>query len=144
MAEVKTYDPKSVVLTVGGFPISGYADGEFISFEYDEDAYSKVTGADGISSRAKSNNNDGAITITLQQTSPSNDVLTNIAVADKLSNTGVVPVIMKDTLGTTTIFAANGWVRKIPVVSYSKEVSNREWVLDLSSVEVFLGGNQIV
>lgn len=143
MAEVKTYDPKSIALTVNGIPISGFADGEFISFEYDEDAFSKVTGADGISSRAKSNNNDGNLTITLQQTSPSNDVLTGIAVADKLSNTGVVPVILKDILGTTTIFSANGWIRRIPQVNYSKEISNREWVLDLSSVEVFLGGNQV-
>ena len=145
MPNVRTYDPKQVILTVGGFPIGGYADGTFIQHEYDEDAFAKVTGADGFSSRAKSQNNDSMLTITLAQTSPSNNTLSALALADKLSNTGVVPVVMKDVGGTpggeTTLFSANGWVRKQANLEYGKEITNREWILDLTDTDLLVGGN---
>lgn len=141
MPSVRTYDPKRVVLTVGGFPIGGYADGTFIQHEYDEDAYSKVSGADGFSSRAKSQNNDSMLTITLAQTSPSNDTLSAIALADKLSNTGVVPVVCKDIGGTTVLFSANGWVRKQANLEFGKEITNREWILDLTDTDLVVGSN---
>lgn len=143
MPSVRTYDPKQVVLTVGGIPIGGYADGTFIEHEFDDDAFTKVTGADGFSSRAKSNNYDSMITVTLAQTSPSNDTLNAFAIADKLSNSGVVPVVLKDVGGTTTIFSANGWIRKQANVEFGKEITNREWVLDLVSTDAVVGGNVI-
>lgn len=138
---VRTYDPKQIILTVGGIPIGGYADGTFIGFEYDEDAFTKVTGADGITSRSKSNNYAGFMAVTLAQTSPSNDVLSAIALADRLSNTGVVPIIMKDIGGTTVLFSANGWVRKSSNVDEAKEISDREWTLDMADVDTLVGGN---
>jgi len=139
--EVKTYDPKKVILTVGGIPIGGYADGTFIQFEYDEDAFSKVTGADGITSRSKTNNYGGMLTVTLAQTSLSNNVLSALVIADRLSNSGIVPVIAKEIGGTTIVFSANGWVRKQANLEYSKEITDREWVLDLVDVDVVIGGN---
>lgn len=141
MPEVRTYDPKKVVLTIGGIPIGGYADGTFIAFEHDEDAFNKVTGADGITSRSKTNNYAGMMTITLAQTSPSNNVISGFAIADKLTNSGIVPVIAKEVGGTTVVFSANGWVRKQANLEYSKEITDREWVLDLANVDVVIGGN---
>jgi hypothetical protein len=138
---VKTYDPKSVQVIIGGVQISGFADGTFLSIERDEDAFTKVTGADGETSRAKSNNKAGMFTLTLQQTSASNDVLTGFALADELNNDGVVPVLIKDNLGTTTVFTANGWVRRLPTAEFAKEITNREWTLDLADMTYFVGGN---
>lgn len=143
MPEVRTFDPKQTVLTVGGIPIGGFADGTFLQFEYDEDAYNKVVGADGITSRAKTNNQGGTLTITLAQTSPSNDILSGYANTDKLSNTGVVPVVVKDVNGTTVIFAPNGWVRKQASLEWGKEISDNEWILDLTDVDVVIGGNVV-
>ena len=141
MPSVRTYDPKSVILTVGGFPIGGYADGTFINHEYDEDSFAKVTGADGFTSRAKTQNRGSFLTINLAQTSPSNDTLSGLALADQLSNTGVVPVVLKDILGTTVLFSANGWVRKPANLEYGKEITNREWILDLTDTDLVVGNN---
>jgi hypothetical protein len=138
---LKTYDPKKVILVIGGVPIGGYADGTFILFERTTDMFSKVVGADGEVSRAKSNDKTGQFTITLLQTSDSNDILSGIAELDERLNSGVVPAILKEMNGTTTIFSGTVWVRKKPNIEYSKEVTNREWVLDAAESEVFVGGN---
>lgn len=137
---LKTIDPKNVILNVGGVPIGGYADGTFISFEMAEDAYSTSVGADGETVRVKSNNRMGALTLTLQQTSDSNTALSVIAELDQQANAGVVPVLIKEIGGETIIVSGRGWVRKIPVAEYGKEVANREWVIDMADVKPFVGG----
>jgi len=138
---VRTYDPKSVVITIGGVPMSGFADGTFLVVDRDENAFTKVTGADGTSTRVKSNNRSGSMTLTLKQSSPSNDVLSGFAALDELSNSGVVPILIKDLSGNSLFFSATGWVQKYPSSEFAKEISNREWVLDLVDVDMFVGSN---
>ena len=58
--------------------MSGFADGTFLTVDRDDDQWAKVTGADGTSTRIKSNNRSGNMTLTLKQSSPSNDVLSRI------------------------------------------------------------------
>ncbi len=141
MADLRTYDPKKVIVNVGGVPISGFADGTFISAERDNDAWSKVSGADGVVSRAKSNDLTGTITLTLQQTSPANDVLTGFAIADELTNAGVVPVSVTDLGGRTLITSAFSWVIKRATAEFGKEIANREWTIACADLKMFLGGN---
>ena len=138
---VRTYDPKQVNILIGGIPISGYADGTFVTVARDEDAFTKVSGADGIVSRAKTNNTMGTMTLTLAQTSPSNDALSAFATIDEISNVGVVPILVKDNSGRSIHFAANAWVKKMPDSGYAKEVGNREWIFDLADYSPFVGGN---
>jgi hypothetical protein len=138
---LKTYDPKKVILTVGGVPIGGYADGTFIGLERTNDAYSVHSGADGEVARAKSNDRTAQLTITLAQTSDSNAVLSGIAQLDERANAGVVPVILKEIGGLTTVFSGTCWVRKQANIEYAKEITNREWILDMAESEVLVGGN---
>lgn len=141
MPGVKTYDPKQVVVSVGGIPISGYADGTFVNVTRDEDAFTKRTGADGEASRAKSNNRGGSITVTLQQTSLSNDALSALALVDENTGDGVVPVIVKDVRGTTLCYSSAGWIKKMPDAEFSKEIQDREWVIDCADLRFNVGGN---
>ena len=138
---LRTIDPKKVIITIGGVPMTGYADGEFVSIERSSDAFEKATGADGITSRVKLNDSSGEMTLTLAQTSPSNDVLTAFAVADDLTGSGVVPVSVTDLSGRTVVASALGWIKKLPTVSFDKSVGNREWKLDLADLVMFVGGN---
>lgn len=138
---LRTYDPRQVNISVGGVPMQGFADGTFLLIDRDEDAFTKVTGADGTSTRVKSNNRSGTLTLTLKQSSPSNDVLSGFAALDELSNSGVVPVLVKDNSGTSIYFSATGWVQKFPASEFGKEINNREWILDLVDVDIFVGSN---
>lgn len=138
---MRTYDPKAVQLVVGGSIIGGYADGSMIQFERDEDMFTKHVGTDGNVSRSKTNNRAGKYTITLAQTSPSNDILSGYMLLDELSNNGVVEVLLTDADGTTAIFSGQAWVMKPPGAEFAKEIGDRVWVLDAGETDVFIGGN---
>lgn len=136
-----TYDPKNVSLIVGGVTIKGYADGTFINAERNEQAFNLKVGASGEGARAKSNNKSGKVTITLLQTSSSNDSLTAFAAADELSNTGVVPILIRDNSGRTLITALSSWVQKYANSEFGKEISNRVWIIETDELNIFVGGN---
>ncbi|HKL77616.1 MAG TPA: phage protein [Gammaproteobacteria bacterium] len=138
---VYTYAAESVRIIVGGVPISGLADGTFVSISRDEQAYNKTTGADGTTSRSRTGNRAGTIAITLQQTSPSNDTLSGFMLADEASDQGVVPVLIKDTSGRTLHYANSAWVQQKPDEEFGKEISDREWTLDCARIDSFVGGN---
>lgn len=138
---VRTYDPSKEVITFGGVPLSGFADGTFIRASRSGDAFSKHSGADGVTSRSKSSDKSGEVVITLAQTSPSNDYLSAIAALDENSGLGVLPLASKDLSGRTTIFADNAWIRKVTDKEGAKEITNREWVIDCANLKMFVGGN---
>jgi len=141
MAQIRTYAADEVRIVVGGAPITGLADGTFVSVSRDEQAYNKVTGADGTTSRAKTANRAGTITLTLQQTSPANDVLSGYMIADEQDNSGVVPVLVKDGSGRTVVSAASAYVQQAPDADFSKDIEEREWVLECAGIDMFVGGN---
>jgi hypothetical protein len=137
---VKNYDPKQIIVSVGGNIIVAFAAGTFLSASRNEAAFVLTVGADGETARARSRNRSGLLTLTLMQTSPSNDVLSAFAAADELSGTGVVPVLVKDLLGTSLLAAQNGWVQKLADVEFGAELSNREWVIECDFLGMFAGG----
>lgn len=138
---VKTYDPKQVSVIVGGKIMQGFADGTFVMVERDEQAFTKKIGVDGEGTRAKSNNKGGKVTITLMQSSSSNDDLSAIAAADELNNSGVVPILIRDASGRSLYSALTAWVQKQTNGEFAGEVSHREWVIDTDELIMFAGGN---
>lgn len=140
---VHTVDPKNVIISVGGVNISGFADGTFLEITADTQQFTKVIGADGFATRVKTNNYGGVLTITLAQSSPSNDVLSALLNADRVSNSGVVPILIRDITGTTIIFSASGWIQQLPDTAYGNTINNRAWVFDLAEMDVFIGGNGV-
>jgi len=144
---VRTYNPGAVILTIGGTPVSGYADGTFIRVERKNDSFTMVSGADGVVSRSKTNDFSGTITLTLAQTSPLNAVLSAFAAADELTNKGIFPVSCMDSSSSmikgqySLHFSAYGWIRKPASAEYGKDISNREWVIDCADLMMFAAGN---
>jgi len=138
---VRTYDPKDVSILVGGVPIKGFADGEFVRVNKKSDAFTLVVGSDGVVSRAASNDNTGEMVIMLSQTSPSNDTLSALHLADLATKSGVVPILITDNSGRSVYVSAFGWIRKLPDSSFGKDITNREWNLDMADFSAFIGGN---
>ena len=136
------YDPAQVILIVGGSPMSGYVDGTFIEVSFDEQQWNKVTGADGMTQRSKTNNFAGSITLTLLNSAASNDVLSALWNTDRNNNNGAVPVLVKDLSGRTLWQAEHGWIQQMPNQGFSKNAENREWVIDCDALSGLAGGNQ--
>ena len=143
MPGVKTYDPNQVVVSFFGVPLSGFADGTFISIAPAADRFTKAVGADGEVTRSKSSDRTSEATLTLQQSSLSNDVLSGFLALDDLNNAGKGPLLIQDKGGTTVFFSAEAWIRTPPTQAYSKEVENRDWIFDTGQPEIFVGGSTL-
>lgn len=138
---VYTYDPKNVIVTIGGVPMSGYSDGTFLEITRNEPTWNLVVGADGLVTRGKTNNFSGSMVITLKQSSPSNDVLSGFMAIDEANNTGVFPILVKDLSGNSIYFGGNCWITKYADSTFGKDISDRTWTLNLDVADIFVGSN---
>jgi arabinogalactan endo-1,4-beta-galactosidase len=138
-----TYDPSKVVLVIKGIPISGYTDGTGIKVSRSNDMYTKKSGMDGVTSRAKSSDRSGEVVITLTQTSPSNDILSALAAIDDSQGAGVTSILISDLSGTSLHGSSSAWIRKFSDAEYGKEISDRQWTIDCADLTMHVGGNII-
>ena len=138
---VRTYSSRRVSIIIGGTPITGFAPDTFINVAPSADNFTKSVGASGEVSRAEMADRTGQVTLTLQQTSPSNDFLTDLYIQDRQTLAETVTFLLKDENGTTKIEAEDCWVQRIPDVEMAQEVGTREWTLDLGDMVDFIGSN---
>lgn len=141
MAAPATYNPADVHIIFNGVPIEGYADGQFVLVARANPMWTSGTGSDGSGWRAKSNDRSGSVTVTLLQTSPSNDELGLLAQADELAGQGMGPLMVKDTSGRSIAFTDAAWCEKMPDMSFEREVVSRVWVFKSTDLTHQPGGN---
>jgi len=127
------------------FSVVGFGEGEFLTVELADDDYTTVSGADGLVVRSFKPNPIGNCSLTLQQTSPSNDALTFLRNKDKeIIGAGIftleviVPPITNDVTqiagirsGLSTVITATGYISKIANYTYGKESGERQWGITL-------------
>ena len=136
---LRAFDPKKVKVTVAGLNIVGFSE-EKVMVERSNNSWELTVGCDGEATRVKSNDLSGKITLTLQQTSPSNDFLTTVFYNDQANNE-VVRVEILDTSGKSKIVAAKAWIEKMPEASYGKTHSDRQWVFCTNNISYYMAGN---
>lgn len=137
---VKQYDPKEVTQIMAGDILDGYADGTFITVERNEDSASYQRGAQGGGTRVLTSDRSGRVTMTLQQTSPSNAVLDAQRIAMEIGNVGIFSFLGKDNLGGDRWAAATAWVVKPATLEYANELSNREWIVETDELNLTILG----
>jgi hypothetical protein len=143
--EVYNVDFSMVQISFRGIPLSGFSEGaDSIQVERDDDSFEKKAGGDGITTRVKKLNKGGSIKLKLQQSSPSNDVLSAAHKADDLTGTGAGALSITDLSGRTVIVTATAWVKKLASVSLGNQMSDREWTLDCANIEMNVAGNTSV
>lgn len=138
---VRTYDPKKYIIVFGAIPMTGFAEGTFITLARNGDLFEKSRGADGTVDRINKNASDFSVTITVKQTSLTNDALSAVMIVDMKNNTGVYPLTIKDLGGTTVFFAQYAWIGKDPDDENADTLGNREWRIDTGPATKFTGGN---
>ncbi|VFR81234.1 Phage protein [plant metagenome] len=138
---VATYDPKRVILTFGANQIKGFTEGTFINVEEITDGTTRQAGADGEVARVMSTDTGIRITVTLQQTSLSNAILSAYLKADRLGGGGALPVTLTDLRGATVAAAGSAWIVKMANAEFGQELGSREWVIETGPAEYFVGGN---
>lgn len=139
----RTYDPGEHLASFLGVPLTAFGPDTFITATRSEDAFTMQVGAGGDVARSRNRNRSGTVTVTLMASSPENDLLSAIALADELRGEGVGPFFLKDRIGTTVIAVENAWIQKIPDLERAKELGVCEWVLACERLDMFVGGNLI-
>ena len=128
---VKNYDPKMVIITFGGVPLTGFADGDFIEVSAnDADGFKKQVGADGEVGIAKSADNTHNVNFTIMQTSMTNEYLSSVRNTDKLTGRAVLPLSITDLNGLSLHFWPQAWIKGDPTWGYGKELKERQWTFD--------------
>lgn len=137
----RTYSPKDVSVSFNNYELTGYAEDEFISADYNEDAAAPVVGNDGQVSRSVNPDLSGTITVTLKQTSPSNDILSALAIRDRIDGSAVGAILIKDNKGTSLAAGADAWIQKPPAMAFARDVGNRAWVFAVGTLTLYHGSN---
>lgn len=138
------YNSDEVDIFVANLPIKrGRADGEFLKIENEGDDFTHKVGTDGDVVISKTNNNVATITIVLMQSSPENDVLSNLRKSMKRGQTGagVGPFLAKDRSGRAIHQGNACWIVKPPTRGFGKEAGTREWTLRVANLDSTDGGN---
>lgn len=142
---IRTYDPKNVIVTIvnaagSSHVVGGFADGVGIKVSRKNDMWDVSTGMDGETSRVKKNDKSGEITLTLAQTSPSNDFISAMAEEDSV-NGDLCTITVADAVTLSQYSSVSAWVRKHADTEYGKDISNREWIFDCVSMDMVSKGN---
>lgn len=141
MADFKNYDPDRISVTLNGKNITGFAAGTFVRVERETDSFTKKVGAKGDTTRVRSRNKSGMVTITLLAASPSNTLLNALLRQDEKFGTGYGELQVINLNGDVVCSAPNAWVKKFPNVEYGDDDSDREWVLECDNLDMNLPGS---
>ena len=143
MQDLGTFDLKRTTTLLGGLPIKSFAKGDSIKVEQEGNDFTKEVGADGYTDRVKNNATSLKITVQLAQTSPVNDQLSALLIADKLTLKGIVPFAYKDLNGTSFVTAKSAWLTGPSTITNGEEGKVREWIIETGGIYAFfVGGNE--
>ena len=141
MADVKTYFSEDVKAIAGTHRVTGMAKGTFISIKELGDGITSEDGNDGEVARSAKRYSRFEITITLMQSSVSNDFFSKMYALDRLAGQGKFPFTLSDLNGTTSATAPEAWVTKLPDSDYAEATGTRQWVLHTGkATSAFIGG----
>lgn len=136
MGRIRTYNPKQVIVTLGGHIVSGYAEDSFVSIEGNGDGITRKVGCNGEIVRSVSPDRTFNVKISLLQTSETNSWLQNMQSLDIDTGEGMFSIEVKDLRGGTLFFAADAWIVKPAARGYGRESSNREWDIQTGDGEI--------
>ena len=139
----KFFDPQGTVIYLAGITMSGFADGEFLTYERMSDGFNDVVGSDGEVCRSKSNDRRVKCTIKLLQSSLINLALSTLHNTDlnAPNGAGVGAWLHQDLQGNTLVSAQQAWITKFPDGSWDRTPKMREWVVMLADAQQVEGGN---
>lgn len=143
--QVFTYSPDDVTMIINDYTIEGFSDGSFLEVVRNSPDFTHQPAIRGRSSRIHQRDKSGYIEFELLQTSPDNDILSQIVQFDVVNQSALLQVIIKDTGGTTALQFIDCYLEGVPTIRFSgTELTGRRWRLHFSYIANFhLGGNRV-
>ncbi|HSN27245.1 MAG TPA: phage protein [Kofleriaceae bacterium] len=143
--DVKVYTLDQVVISFAGQLINeGYDENEVVTIEPLEEDFKAKRGADGQTTRSKTNNRGATIKLKLMHTSLANNILNAIRNADLASPNGAGVGVFRVTdlnSGVVLAQADKAWISKPPSAARAKDPSAYEWELEAAVMDFDFSGN---
>lgn len=124
--------------------ISGYAEDSIVNIEWSSPRYSLYTGADNTGTRVFNASNSANMTVSLQQTSASNDVLSSLFNNDPRNIDGLFSIQVKDSSGRSVYFSDDAYIGVRPGAHFTNSMTTRDWVIQAFNLDGYAGGNAVV
>jgi hypothetical protein len=100
-----------------------------------------VKGIRGRNTRVQNLDTSAVITLELLQTSTSNDVFSQLLVADQSTQSSRLQISLKDNSGRTEISSSEAYVSSLPQLTFTNDFSNRVWTIQMLETTTTVGGN---
>lgn len=128
---VLTYSPSDVKLVVAGYTLGGIMD---ISVVWSTPPFSMRRGIRGRNTRVYNRDLSATLTINVQQTSVTNDVLFQILRNDRREGVARLDLALSDNSGRSVLQTTEAYVSQYPDLSYSMGFNPRQWTFELLSI----------
>lgn len=140
------YAANEVTITLAAIPISSGrgpdGGGEFLKIEKKEDSFGFVESeVDGDGAWYRKKGSYCTVTLTLMQSSASNDALSALHLLDLATGAGEGPFFAKDGKGNSLFVATSARILKTPEQNFAVEPGTRVWTIGCHGVTQFVGGN---
>ncbi|MNQ67146.1 hypothetical protein D3C85_816560 [compost metagenome] len=126
--QVLTYSPADVKLTISGYTLTGIMS---MSMEWDTQPIAIRRGIRGQNTRVFNRNLSAKLTVEVQQTSDTNDVLFHILRFDRRNLSARLDLTLSDNSGRTVAQTDEAYVALYPDLNYSMEFTPRVWVFEI-------------
>lgn len=145
MADGASLDWKRVHVIYGGHRITGRAKGTAVQLTMNGQQNNAVVGVDATGYYIMSDETSGSVTVLLTMESESNDVLSEFAIADRVTPGGVAPpLVLEDANGRTVIGCPSAKIQKMPDASWSDAGNDtRAWTFVFTQSSGRIGGMPI-
>lgn len=134
---MKTFDPSNVIVTVGDYKVEGFGE-TMLTISRPNSMWNSVTGATGHTCRIKTNDTSAEVTLVLQQCSPSNFVLSELAEFDETQANGGVFTLdisygqsadQETEDGKLILHTENAYIDKMPDATFASTPQDWSWVI---------------
>lgn len=147
-----TFAPNQVYITITqestgiSHTLSGFSEDSIVNIERMAETYTLYTGADNTSTRVYNASKSATVTLSLQQSSASNDVLSLLYQNDSAapSSDGLFSIYITDAGGRSRYFSDNAYVGVVPNSPFANSMQTRDWVIHAHDLETTIGGNAIL
>ena len=137
------YSFGQVSVLYAGINIGGFAEADdAVRIEFNDPLIDMVTGCDGQTVASQILNYSANITLTLLQTSVSNDLFSAEVIAYRGNVIIPKPIIIRNAGGSDLFTSAACFVGERPAAAYGKRQNNRQWVLKVPNLVSFQGGSR--
>lgn len=127
--------------------LGGYSQDSVVSIEFPDETWTETESTDGVTTRTHRKTTTYRATISLDQTSRSNDVLSAIARYDEQDLTGTQGIFtctITDKSGRSYIYSSQSFVKRPQTQEFGSSTSTREWMIVLASSDAWIGGSGLI